>query len=107
VPVPVPHADPAKPPPPAGARRASIQIQRVDGGQGPLGRGGAFTIPNLQLGSDGETTSEWHPVLLGGDTDAACTLLVDGRKATGEYTGPWPAPGVSVLYRGGPVPRAV
>jgi hypothetical protein len=66
---------------------------------------GAFVLPNLQLGSESETTSEWHPVLLGGNADAACTQLVGNRKPTGEYTGPWPAPGVKVLYRGGPVHR--
>ena len=69
------------------------------------GAAGAFVLGGLQLGSEAETTSEWHPILVGA-TSAGCHLIATHRTAIGQYTGPWPSDGLAVLYRGGPVHRA-
>jgi hypothetical protein len=63
------------------------------------GSGGAFKTSNLQLGSDGETTSSWWPFLLAGRASGCAWLdQLWTSSALGEYHGTFPPPGIKVLY---------
>jgi hypothetical protein len=76
-------------------------------GQLSLARDGSFKLTGLQMGSDGETTSEWRPFILGANPNG-CALLRRNLEETtiGSYRGPWPPPGAKVLHQAGPIHRA-
>jgi hypothetical protein len=87
-------------------RAASGWTGRYLKGRLDSGNGGSFSLGGLQLGSEGETNSEWHPLVVGADA-AGCALLQQNLASTGtgHYTGAWPPPGATLLHRGGPVHR--
>ena len=75
-------------------------------GQLTPARDGSFKLTDLQMGTEGETTSEWRPFILDANPDG-CALLRRNLEKTqiGSYRGPWPPPGTKVLYQGGPIRR--
>jgi hypothetical protein len=76
-------------------------------GELPLAPDGSFRLTGLQMGGEGETTSEWRPFILGADPDG-CALLRQNLEDTqiGSYRGPWPPSGADLLRLGDPVRRA-
>lgn len=61
---------------------------------------GAFRTTALQMGSTDETNSSWYAYVLGA-SPGGCSWLsrLWAQTPTGEYHGPWPPPGSTVLYQ--------